>query len=422
MGDNDLDLEIRDFLARQAEDTRSAPSAKEMAMRISSGTGASPFGLRHSPQLLWVVMAGLLIAALVGAAVGAMVPRNDLALVPSNPAAVSTDPAVDASGPLRSSGGAVAYVTGSDLGDLYIVRPGGEPRQIAPGGMIGNQVVCPAFSPDGTMLAVGMPGGSIVVLSVDEQGHIGEGTRVDGARASETPHCAAWAPDSSAVAFLDGSALIILPLSGEPKRIDSWDVPGDRDGDFLVDYPPDRAVQWSPDGSVIAVARPSGTWLIPINGAPPRRINETSAFSVSWSPDAARLAVAVARKTVVMTAAHGSTVAAFPNGFTPPAWSPVDDRIAITDQQGALVLVNPDGGDHVVIDDYGYDVTWSPDSQQVMYIQDVASAAWRLVMADAAGGGSQRTIVERVGIPTARSFPAAQQFSWQPVWARAAAP
>jgi Tol biopolymer transport system component len=421
MGDDRLDREIREFLARQAEDISSAPNAEEVAMRISSGRGARSYGFRLAPQLVWVALAGLLIAALVGAGVGAMAPRNNLALVPSDHALVPTDQAVDPTDPVGASSGAVAYATGRGLSALYVVRPGGEPRKIAPTDIIGNDVVCPAFSPDGTMLAVGMPGGSIVVLSADEQGEIGDGRRLDGGRVSETPHCAAWAPDSSAVAFLDDSALVIVPLRGEPQRIAGWDVPGAGNDAFLGDYPPDRAIQWSPDGSAIAVARPSGTWLIPIDGAPPRRLNETPVYSVSWSPDATRLVVAAAGpRALVIRAADGTPLAEFATGFSPPAWSPVDDLIAITDD--GLVLVSPTGGDRVVIDDYGYDVTWSPDGRHVMYVQDVASAAWQLVIANAAGTGSPTTIVERVPIPDARSFPPAQQFSWQPVAAGAGVP
>ena len=42
-----------------------------------------------------------------------------------------------------------------------------EPVQVAPSDTIGNDVVCPSFSPDGTMLAVGMPAGSILVVPID---------------------------------------------------------------------------------------------------------------------------------------------------------------------------------------------------------------------------------------------------------------
>jgi Tol biopolymer transport system component len=311
--------------------------------------------------------------------------------------------------------GAIAYVTQSGLSSLYIVLPDKEPLQLAPSGTVGNDVVCPSFSPDGTGLALGMPGGTIVVLSIDDQGHTGDAVRLDG-HASETPHCAAWAPDSSAVAFLDGSALVIVPLAGEPQRIDGWDVATSGGATFGIDYPADRAVQWSPNGSVIAVARPSGTWLVPIDGAAPRRLHETPTFSVSWSPDATRLVVgAGGPKALVIRAADGTTLTELPTGYGPPVWSPTEDRIALSDADAGLVVVRADGTDRLVIDDYGYHPTWSPDGRQLIYIQDAASAAWRLMMADAAGSGAPTTIVDSVAISSARSFPAAEQITWQPV-------
>jgi Tol biopolymer transport system component len=310
--------------------------------------------------------------------------------------------------------GSIAYVAESWLSRLYLVRPGEEPVQLAPSDSVGNAVVCPSFSPDGSMLAFGMPG-SIVVMSIDNQGQTGDATRLDD-QAGETPPCAAWAPDSSAVAFLDGSALVVAPMEGESQRIDNWDVDTNDGNGFDVDYPADRAVQWSPDGSAIAVARPSGTWLVRINGEAPRRLHETPAYSVSWSPDATRLVVGVrGPKAIVVQAADGMTLADLPTGFGPPTWSPVEERIAFSDADARLVVVRPDGTDRLVIDDYGYHPTWSGDGQHLLYIQDAASAAWRLMMADASGSGEPTTIVDSVAVSSARSFPAAEQISWQPV-------
>jgi len=308
--------------------------------------------------------------------------------------------------------GAIAYVTETGLSSLYVVLPNSEPLQLAPSSTIGNDVACPSFSPDGTMLAFGMPGGTILVMPIDDQGQTGDAARLD-TPAGETPHCAAWAPDSSAVAFLDESALVIVPLAGEPQRIDIAISGG---GSFLIDYPPDRAVQWSPDGSVIAVARPSGTWLIPINGDAPRRLHETPAFSVSWSPDGTQLVVgAGGPQAVVIRVADGMTLAELPTGYGPPVWSPVEDRIAFSGAEASLVVVRPDGTDPIVVDDYGYHPTWSSDGRQLIYIQDEGSAAWRLMMADAAGIREPTTIVDLIVISSARSFPAAEQISWQPV-------
>jgi hypothetical protein len=66
MGDEQLDREIRGFLAWQAEGVSGAPSATEMAGRISDRAGTAAAGLRVVPQLAWVLLAGLLVIALLG--------------------------------------------------------------------------------------------------------------------------------------------------------------------------------------------------------------------------------------------------------------------------------------------------------------------------------------------------------------------
>ena len=101
---------------------------------------------------------------------------------------------------------------------------------------------------------------------------------------------------------------------------------------FSTDYPPDRAVQWSPDGSTIAVARPSGTWLVPVDGTAPRRLDQSPANTVSWSPDGTRLVVWTLRGTFVISASDGVVEATLPTGRQ-PVWSPRGDRIAYMDDE-----------------------------------------------------------------------------------------
>ncbi len=64
--DDALDDELRRFLAWQAEDITDAPTAREVAMGISSRVGTRTVLPGLAPRLAWVVLAGLL--ALVGAA------------------------------------------------------------------------------------------------------------------------------------------------------------------------------------------------------------------------------------------------------------------------------------------------------------------------------------------------------------------
>lgn len=86
MRDEQLDGEIRAFLAWQAEDIANAPTATEMAMRLNERAGArtvrrgASFGLSWVPTL---VLVALLVAAAIGAAfVGARLLRNDSTPVP----------------------------------------------------------------------------------------------------------------------------------------------------------------------------------------------------------------------------------------------------------------------------------------------------------------------------------------------------
>lgn len=383
----------------------------EVQDRAAASPASRHWGFPSTSRFAPLALIGavvILILVAVGVIVG---PPN---VGPQPPAPTASESAVVPE-PSSSGGvGTIAYVTESGLSSLHLVIPDQEPLQLAPSSTIGNDVACPSFSPDGTMLAFGMPGGTILVMPIDDQGQTGDASRLQ-APAGETPHCAAWAPDGSAVAFLDDSALVVVPLAGEPQRIEDWDIAISGGGSFLIDYPPDRAVQWSPDGSAIAVARPSGTWLIPTDDGAPRRLHETPAFSVSWSPDGTQLVVgAGGPQAVVIRAADGMTVAELPTGYGPPVWSPVEDRIAFSDAEAGLVVVRPDGTDPVVVDDYGYHPTWSSDGRQLIYIQDAASAAWRLMRADAAGSGEPMTIVASVAISSARSFPSAEQITWQP--------
>jgi Tol biopolymer transport system component len=84
-----------------------------------------------------------------------------------------------------------------------------------------------------------------------------------------------------------------------------------------------------------------------------------------------------------------------------------------------VMVVGPDGADPRVVSDYGYDITWSPDGNQIMYIRDVNSRGYALMsqVIDADGNpvGNAVTVVPMVEIATARSWPPAQSFSWQPV-------
>jgi hypothetical protein len=220
-----FDDTLREFLRHRAADTAAVRDASAMSAAIALRMPRQ----ERTRDRAWVgrlVLVAILISLVLLAAATFLVGSRRPPVPPSS-----------------LGNGAIAYATQSGLSPVYLVRPG-DPRQIVPSeNGVGNDVVCPTFSPDGTMLAVGMSAGSIVVLSIDERGDVGKGSRLP-SRASEAPHCPAWAPDGSAVAFLDGSALEIDPVVGESRRIEGWEPAGGTDAAaFVIDYPPDRAVQ-----------------------------------------------------------------------------------------------------------------------------------------------------------------------------------
>jgi Tol biopolymer transport system component len=409
----DVDDQLRNFLADEATRVmRDAPSVGVAVARLATKLDPRP---ARVPGLLPILLAAaLLTIAALGSvlAIGSGLVR--LPLVIDVPAPMESQAPPNTGPPSAASGNDIAYATEEGLSPLFLVRPDHEPQQVTPSGDIGSDVVCPAFSPDGARLAVGMPAGSVGVMEVDEDGRIADARRLD-TGASESPHCVAWAPDSSAVALLDGSALVIVSLAGERQRIEGWDIAAE-DLSFPTSYPADRAIEWSPDGASIAVARPSGTWLVPLDDTAPRRLHETPTFSVSWSPDGTRLVVGAAGpRALVIDVADGRTLTEMSIGSSPPVWSPVSDRIAFSDEGAGLVVVRPDGTGRLTITDYGYHPTWSPDGKQLLYLQDVGGAAWRLMVAASDGSGQPGVIVGAVAISSARSFPPAGQFSWRPV-------
>lgn len=84
--DDQLDHDIRRFLAWQAEDIADAPTATEVTMGIKARSGSRRVVLGISTQLAWLLIAALLAVGLIGAAVvGANLLRDGRALVVVDP-------------------------------------------------------------------------------------------------------------------------------------------------------------------------------------------------------------------------------------------------------------------------------------------------------------------------------------------------
>jgi len=172
--------------------------------------------------------------------------------------AYSTAPATDQA--FRPGPG---HLTGSDV---FLVRAGGKPRLVAGrrDGTVWN--VCPAFSPDGTMLAFGTKsrrGRSVRVVGVTTTGEL-VAPRIE----LKVPGygrgpCPRWSADGSRLAYLIGRRVVVRGLDGSSPHaargdpvVADFSVGGDRipspAGDLVVrrsTIDPCWAVVARPDGS-----------------------------------------------------------------------------------------------------------------------------------------------------------------------------
>lgn len=136
-----FDETLREFLRRRAADTTAVREASAMSAAIAlrlSGQGRRRDGALAGRLLLVATLTVLVLLAAATLFVGSQRP-------PVPPSSVGN--------------GVIAYAIQSGLspGSVYVVRSGEVQRQIIPSeSSVGNSVVCPTFSPDGTMLAVGM--------------------------------------------------------------------------------------------------------------------------------------------------------------------------------------------------------------------------------------------------------------------------
>lgn len=280
-----FDHEIQRFLTWHADDVAGAPTATEIVARISSGKRTRVRASRLAPQFVWIVLLGLLLAALIGAAlVGASLLRRDppppsFAVEPGNGwIAVSANP---------------KGVHGGEAGDIYLVDEDAAPRRIIGSDFDGVAQACPSFSPDGHRLAYGeataselpvttqrghwpVPNRAVVVVDIDHAGDASSPViRLPVATDPGDIPCPKWSPDSSHVAFRNGSALWVADIeNGESTTFRLTDLPWRHHG-----------FAWSGDGSRIAFPESGQIRIVPINAAETTVIPVagTTADQVYWA-------------------------------------------------------------------------------------------------------------------------------------------
>jgi TolB protein len=283
--------------------------------------------------------------------------------------------------------GAIAFVgVAGDAIDaareIYLANADGSGvRALTDAGADGMAAAEPAWSPDGTKMAVvlGPPehlgayagDGDIYVMDAD-------GTRLirltEGLRAAGP----AWSPDGTEIVFSQdqGTSLVVMNADGSGAR--KLRLDGEA-------YPPYQSPAWSPDGTRIA-----------FQASPPPDGTDTNSVYVT-NVDGTR--------TTRMT--HGGS-----DGT--PAWSPDGSELAYAGPDGIYLLDVATGSEHRLTDcrlreDCGRDShpSWSPDSSRVAFArQDGAGTTVQVFVVNADGSGLQQL----TSGPEWNTYP-----RWQPV-------
>jgi hypothetical protein len=263
-------------------------------------------------------------------------------------------------GPTVRNGDWIAYATAPARGryrgglvgsDVFIVRPGGQPTLVAGRGSEKLWNLCPAFSPNGAMLAFARvkERQSIVVVGVTHGGRIGTAKAVFPVqRVPGSPRCPKWSADSSRLAYLDGGGhLVVRGLDGSRLQ--------QADGDPTIrDFGRSTPELPSPAGDLVANRSADGIVVSNPKGGD-RRVIEDSPPSYAiagWSPDS--------RQLLVMRDVGG--------GFTMRAVS-VDAPFASTTIATYVVVNNARSWPG-----YG-DVSWQPKPQPAVALSAAAASA-----------------------------------------------
>ena len=273
-------------------------------------------------------------------------------------------------------------IPAADL-DIFMVRPGVDPRRLIGSKGDGLDQFCPSFSPDGSKLAylesdhtglgAGELGGSarIVVVGLDEAAISGELLRAT----ATWRVCPTWSPDSTQIAYVT----------------ENWELTiGTVGGAVTPLYPLDAGhtgIEWSPDGRVIAVwsfvdhsAPTTAIRLVPVDGSETKVLATLSEWMpelvgngdyMDWSADSSKLAVL--GDGIHVMGLDGTTHLIEGESLPSISWSPNGDLLAVTKEDG-VTLLSPDNpaGQRLVIEypgevliDASLD-SWSPDGLSVL--------------------------------------------------------
>jgi Tol biopolymer transport system component len=356
------DLRDRFHRADRLQPPNLWPDVMERANAVS--TRSLPWAPNRALRLGLILLALVLLASVAIAAVGALLRKP----VPTPP-----------------ESGWIAYTQGGgwrerSAGDIYLTSLDGTPRPIIGAEGDSLEQACPAFSPDGTLLAYGEDAPAadshVVIVALDDDGMPSPRHRI-AAGGTGLP-CPVWSPDGHAVAFLDVSGgLQVAPLNGPATYL----------------HVGATSLAWTYDSSAIATLDGSGDaigpiQIVPEDGTEPRLLPEAwnrGGLFVTASPVGPSLAVSGEGFMRVLNYEDGHVVlediaeatSLFGNGR--PAWSPDGTRIAwdfgdgisvrsideptTTVQRGPWVM---EGAEDPVGASSG--VVWSPDGTRLLFV------------------------------------------------------
>lgn len=324
--------------------------------------------------------------------------------------------------------------------DIYLVREGGAAHRIVGSDADSLDQVCPAFSPDGRRLAHGEADGTadadyhdaaLVISDLDAEGNASESLRID-VGGTRPPPCAVWSADGRRVAFA-------FPFDPDRSEAGSevWVATlADGHADVVSDLPASD-LEWSPDGSQLAIAigqtdgrQSVGEGSIRLYDADRREMRTlvapgpTGVWTLTWSPDGSRIAYQRGRsdggsfdQEIWVVQVDGSGEYPIARGFgsvygVGPVWSPTGDRIVYQRMKTAgteahdVVLVTPDGESKVVLPDLrlpGTDasvswrpdsVTWSPDGRELLYTAWISGRPGRALISRPLDRGSDPVVLQ----------------------------
>jgi len=235
--------------------------------------------------------------------------------------------AASAYGAFPGQNGKLAFVGG--CAGVCLTNPDGSGEiSVGPAGS-----VFPAWSPDGSKLAVSDPNAdvAVAVMNADGTGYTAIASSISFFDGAPT-----WSPDGTRLAF-------IRDTSGDDPAI--WTIDADGTDASELFNPATGAGSpgspaWSPDGAKIAFTMQSDIWTVNQDGTGATQVTDAPGppasgdFEPSWSPDGTRIAFRSSKDgnpeiyTVDEDGSNPQRLTVTTHAERGPAWSPDGTRIA----------------------------------------------------------------------------------------------